>query len=335
MADRLRWGILGTGNIAKQFAAGVAGSERCALAGVGSRTAEAAQAFGEQFGVASCFADYEALLDCDDVDAVYVSLPNTMHRAWAEKALVAGKHVLCEKPFVVTAADAEAMFAAAEAADRVLIEAFMYRAHPQTAAVVAAVRRGDIGIPKLVRASFCYRSRQPAGNIRFDPQLAGGALMDVGCYCLDAAMLIADAAPTAAHAVGTIEGGIDTATAGVLDFAGPLSATFTCGLTTQADNCLHVCGDEGYLVVPLPWKPPVGAAGYMKSHATPPKQDGGGQRPPDEWVDVPDDRPLYGIEADAFAAVVQDGAEPFMPRAATLRLARLLEELRGQIGLKF
>ena len=333
MADLIRWGILGTGNIARQFAAGVAASSRGRLAAVGSRSATAARAFGERFGTSRSFAGYDELVGCDEVDAVYVALPNTLHRAWAERALAAGKHVLCEKPLAPSAADAEAMFAAADRAGRLLVEAFMYRAHPQTAAVLAAVRGGEIGVPKLVRASFCYRTRSTHSNIRFDSTLAGGALMDVGCYCLDAAMLVADAAPEVAHAVATVEDGVDTAASGVLQFSDGLAATFACGLTTQADNRLEICGDEDYLTVPVPWKPPPGGAHFVVSRSTPPKQEGGGTRPPDRRVDVPGDADVYAIEADAFAAAVLDGAGLFMPRHETLRLARLLERLRNQIGV--
>src|SRR5690606_34004733 len=138
----------------------------------------------ERFKIPRHHASYDALLADPEVDAVYVSLPNSLHHAWTIRALEAGKHVLCEKPFAATAAEAEAMFASADRAGRLVVEAFMYRSHPLTKAVVRRVREGAVGRLKLIRASFCFRVRQPGGNIRFSRSLAGGALMDIGCYCV-------------------------------------------------------------------------------------------------------------------------------------------------------
>ncbi|MEM8875029.1 MAG: Gfo/Idh/MocA family oxidoreductase [Planctomycetota bacterium] len=327
----LRFGILGTGNIAKQFAADVRKSERCRITAVGSRTQASADGFAEQFGPMNRHGNYDALLADDEVDTIYVSTPNTLHREWTEKALAAGKHVLCEKPLATSRADAEAMFAAAEAADRVLVEAFMYRAHPQTLQLQRALREGAIGNVKLVRASFCYRTRKIDGNVRFDSNLAGGALMDVGCYCINAAMMVAGTEPESWHAISRMhERGVDEQTTGVLKFSNGVVAEFSCALTTQANNTLHICGDEGWIEVPVPWKPPIGEAGFTIHRGTPPKQDGPVTRQTGpEWVDVPDDRPLYAIEADAFAATVLDGTEAFMPQGASLVLAGILEDMRS------
>src|SRR5690606_38140914 len=124
---------------------------------------------------------YEALLQDDTVDAIYLSLPNSMHHQWTIRALEAGKHVLCEKPFAMTHGQATEMFDAAEEHGRVLIEAFMYRCHPLTRAVKRALDAGEIGRLQIVRTSFCYKTRPIDGNVRFDPALGGGALMDTGC----------------------------------------------------------------------------------------------------------------------------------------------------------
>jgi D-xylose 1-dehydrogenase (NADP+, D-xylono-1,5-lactone-forming) len=328
---QLRWGVLGTGNIARQFATGVRQSRTGVLAAVGSRTVASATAFARQFGIVTAHATYDGLLADAAVDAVYVSLPNTLHHAWTIKALRAGKHVLCEKPLAVSAAEGEEMFDVARQAGRVLVEAFMYRSHPQTLAVIEAVRRGDIGTPRLVRTSFCYRTSKISGNIRFDAGLAGGALMDVGCYCLDFSRLIAGEEPVAAHAVGVKAHGVDVSVAGSLRFANDLTADFVCAMNTQSDNASLVCGDEGWIRIPVPWKPTAAGSGYTLERQTPPKQDQtAAGKPPLEHVKIAAEGDVYGIEADAFAAVV-DGGPPFVSPADSLGNLRLIGTLQAAL----
>ena len=343
----LRWGILGTGNIARQFAAGVNASRHGRLAAVGSRSSEKAEAFARVFGVPAAYGAYDDVLASRDVDAAYVSLPNTLHHAWAIAALRAGKHVLCEKPFAVTAEQSEEMFDAARSAGRVVMEAFMYRCHPQTLSALAAVRSGAIGDVKLIRTSFCYRTTRIADNVRFRPDLAGGALMDVGCYCLSFSRLFAGAEPTEARAAGRLhDTGVDELCTGYLRFgdaAGSPFASFACGMGVQADNTACVCGTEGYLEIPVPWKPPPGGARYTIARATPPLQDrkdgkgtqGSPPAPPRQTVEVEATGDLYGMEADDFAASVIDGTPVRVSREETLGNMHLLDDLRRQIGLGY
>ena len=331
---KLRWGILGTGNIAKQFAEGVRQSRTGQLAAVGSRSAQSAGGFAKTFDVPAAHPSYDALLADPSFDALYLSLPNTMHHEWAIKALRAGKHVLCEKPISVTAAEAREMFAVAKECGRVLIEAFMFRAHPQTLKAVELVRSGAIGNLKSIRTSFCYRVRKTDGNIRFDPSLAGGALMDVGCYCLSFSRLIAGDEPTQifGSAIRHVSG-VDEQTAALLAFPGGVSATFTVGMMTQADNAAYVCGDEGYLKIPVPWKPPAGGGQVIVCQSTPPKQDNPAARPvtPEPVVHaVGDDRNVYAVEADAFAACIFDGASPFVSESDSVGNMLAIEALRQQ-----
>ncbi|HEX8911207.1 MAG TPA: Gfo/Idh/MocA family oxidoreductase [Humisphaera sp.] len=339
MTDRLRWGILGTGNIARQFSAGVRASARGVLAAVGSRDVGKAQAFAEAHGIPAVAESYDALLSRDDVDAIYVSLPNSLHHQWTIAALAAGKHVLCEKPFAVSAAQAEQMFAAADRAGRVVMEAFMYRCHPQTIAVQRAVAAGAIGTPRLVRTSFCYRTTKVAGNVRFDPSLAGGALMDVGCYCLSFARLFLGE-PVAGHATGNLHPtGVDDLVSGTLRYAGGAVAHFGAGTGVQADNSAYVCGDEGYIQVPVPWKPPAGGGEYVVGRSAPPKQDFAAGKapppPPREVVTVDAAGDVYGLEADDFAASVLDGKPMTVTREETLSVATWLERFRKEIGLGY
>lgn len=337
MANTLRWGILGTGNIARQFAAGLASSTRTAVQAVASRTADTASAFAQAHRVPTAYGAYDQLLRDRAVDAVYVSLPNSMHHEWTVAALRAGKHVLCEKPVASNAAQAEEMFDAAQRSGRVLMEAFMYRSHPLTHAVLGAVRGGEIGQLKLVRTSFCFRTTKVEGNIRFDASLAGGALMDIGCYCLSLSRLVAGAEPLTAHAVGTLHAsGVDESAAGVLTFPGGVVAAFTCGMTVQADNTAYVCGTEGYVEVPVPWKPPRENAEYRIVRGTPPKMDGPARDgpPPRDVRTVTAGKELYALEADDFAAAVHDGAPPRVSREDSVGNMRLLDELRRQLGVR-
>ena len=332
MAEQgFRWGVLGTGNIARQFCGDLRSLPGHELTAVASRDAGRAAAFCRDFG-GEAVGGYDALLGRDDLDGVYVSLPNAMHEEWAVKLLDAGHAVLCEKPLATDADAAGRMFAAADRAGRPLVEAFMYRCHPQTKAVVEAVRGGAIGELRSIRAGFCYRTTKTDGNVRFDPALAGGALMDVGCYCLDAAALLADSPVTTIHAVRrTHDRGVDVAASGVVGFENGVQATFACAMDTPADNALVACGTGGYLTVAVPWKPR-GDAGYTVHRGTPPRQDlEPGQKavaPPPQFTATPADLPLYALEADAFARHVRGEKEAFMPHEDSSNLARMLDQAR-------
>lgn len=334
MADQaFRFGILGTGNIARQFAEGVRGSARCAVAAVGSRRIDTAQRFARDYGVANVYGSYDALLNDSDIDAVYVSLPNSMHHEWTIKALRAGKHVLCEKPIACGEAEAREMFDTARQQGRLLVEAFMYRSHTQTRAVLDELERDTIGRVKLIRASFCYSTKKIGGNVRFSPELAGGALMDIGCYCVDLARLITGADPVSVRCIGRRHvTGVDEYVCGTLGYDNGVLASFCCGMTVQTDNAALICGDGGYIRVPVPWKPPVEGASFEVQTMPPPRQDGGlTQQSGKRVVAVPASGPLYGTEADDFALAVLTGRAPAMPEADSLSNMRVLDALRRMI----
>lgn len=335
--NKLRWGIMGTGNIAAQFAAGVASSKRSVIAAVGSRAPHTAQAFGKRFAIQRCHGNYEALLADDQVDAIYLSLPNALHCQWTIRALESGKHVLCEKPLASNLAQAVLMFDAADRMGRVLVEAFMYRAHPLTQAYMKEIRQGAIGELRLLRCSFNYCTRRVEGNVRFSPDLHGGSLMDIGTYCTSLAILAADGAmPTTVRAAGhKHDTGVDDQAAGVLMFDSGMIASFTCGMTAHSNNAAYFCGTDGLIEVPWPWKPPEPVSQYSLRTMTAPRQDQAPTSPTQVTREVSIEVPLYGHEADAFADVVFDGAQPFMPREHSLTNQRLLDELRKQVGLGF
>ena len=178
---RLRIGVLGAAKIARLFVEAVRPSNKVAIVAVASRDTERATAFARDMGIAHVHASYDALLADPDVDAVYVPLPNSHHAQWSIRAVNAGKHVLCEKPLAATAVEARAMFAAAAKNGVYLVEAYPYRAQPQTIKLRELLASGAIGRLQLIQASFGFPLTD-ALNIRMDPALAGGALMDAGSY---------------------------------------------------------------------------------------------------------------------------------------------------------
>ncbi|NQT14415.1 MAG: Gfo/Idh/MocA family oxidoreductase [Planctomycetes bacterium] len=321
MSNPLGWGILGTGNIARKFAAQLPESSQAKLVAAGSRSADSAGRFVEEFAGKAC-AGYDRLLADPDVEAVYVSLPNALHREWTIRALEAGKHVLCEKPLAVTAAEAEEMFAAAERCERVLVEAFMYRCHPAVVRLIETVRSGGIGQLKLIRTHFTFNRPEPADDVRYQPQLAGGSLMDVGCYCINLARALAGGEPTAVHAACHLHpSGVDDYAAGTLDFDGRLLAAFTCGMTVEADRTTYACGSEGYIAIDTPW--------FSDGTFTLVRND---ER---ETIRAEAAIAPYALEAEAFARAVRDGAAPWITKTDTLGNLRVLDALRRQIGLPF
>jgi predicted dehydrogenase len=321
MSTPVAWGILGTGNIARKFAAQLPETSRAELAAVGSRSADSARRFVEEFA-GKAHAGYDRLLADPNVEAVYVSLPNALHREWTIRALEAGKHVLCEKPLAATAVDAEEMFAAAKLNGRLLVEAFMYRCHPAVARLIETVRSGAVGQLKLIRTHFTFNRPEPADDVRYQPQLAGGSLMDVGCYCINLARALAGSEPTAVQAVAHLHpSGVDDYAAGTLDFDGRLLAAFTCGMTVEADRTTYVCGSEGYASIDTPW--------FSDGTFTLVRE---GKR---ETIRAEAPMAPYALEAEAFARAVRDGVDPWITKADTLGNLRVLDALRRQIGLPF
>ena len=189
MNGAVRWGFLSTAHINDRLLSGAADSDRVDVIAVASRDAARAEAYARERGMERAYGTYEELLADPDVEAVYISLPNSLHVEWSIRALKAGKHVLCEKPLSRRAEDVERAFDAADRADRLLMEAFMYRHNPQTAKLVELVSGGAVGRLRLVRAAFSFRLAD-ADNVRLNASLDGGGLMDVGCYCVSGLRLL-------------------------------------------------------------------------------------------------------------------------------------------------
>jgi predicted dehydrogenase len=262
---KLRWGVLSTANIGRAAvnpAIQAAGNSR--LVAVASRDEERARGFAAKADIPRHYGSYDDLLEDEGVDAVYIPLPNSMHREWTIRAAERGKHVLCEKPLALTAAECRDMAAAARAAGVQLMEAFMYRFHPRTEAILERVRAGEVGEVRSIRSTFTFRLSR-ADNIRLDPDLGGGALMDVGCYCVNASRTVAGAEPVEAQALATWTArGVDAELAGMLRFDTGLVAHFDCALTLERRETLEIGGTDATLLVPSAFLPGTADAPYQE-----------------------------------------------------------------------
>ncbi|QYM79523.1 aldo/keto reductase [Horticoccus luteus] len=337
MKTSLQWGILSTGRIAGIFARGVAHSQSGQLAAVGSRSLPAAKKFAQEFGVARAHGSYEALLADPGVEAVYIATPHPLHVEWIVRAAEAGKHVLCEKPLGLNYAEAMVAEAACRAHGVVLMEAFMYRCHPQTAKVVELVRSGAIGAVHAVQATFSFDAGFNAEHRLWSNALGGGGMLDVGCYPVSFARLIAGAAagqaflnPVQVSGAAQLhpETGVDLYAAGTMKFATGFIAQVAAGISLGQDSSARIYGREGWIHVPSPWIPPSeGEVGKIFVHK------GGAV----EEIAVATPEHLYGLEADAFAAALARGAQdvPQMSVADTLGNLAALDAWREAAGLVY
>jgi predicted dehydrogenase len=248
--EPIRWGLMGTSRINEKLLRGARLTDTAAVVAVGSRSAAAGQAYAAANGIEKVHVTYEALLADPDIDAVYIPLPNSLHHSWTMQAIAAGKHVLCEKPYTRHPAEVDEAWDAAEAAGVVLMEAFMWRHTPQAARLVELA--GQIGELVHVRSTFSHRLEDDR-DIRLSPELEGGSLMDVGCYCVSGSRLIAGEEPDIVFGqqVTTAEG-VDRRFTGYLHFPSGLVATFHSGFDSFSES-LEVTGRAGTVLLPDPW----------------------------------------------------------------------------------
>ncbi len=315
MTERLRVGLLSTAKINDAILTGARESAGAEVIAVASRDRERAEAYAAEKGIPRAHGSYEALLEDDDVEAVYVPLPNSMHLPWSERALEAGKHVLCEKPLSPRAADVEAAFDAAERAGRILMEGFMWRYHPATDKVVALVRDGAIGRLRVVRAAFAFQLDPGADNVRWSAELEGGALMDVGCYCVSALRLLAGEPERVTAEMVEGGDGVDARFAGLLRFGGDVLGTFDCAFDVPRRAGLEIVGETGTIVSLDPWHGGEPIVRILR-----------------EGTDEPEEVPVqaanpYAGELDDLARAVREGGEPRLGRADAVGQARAIEAL--------
>jgi xylose dehydrogenase (NAD/NADP) len=248
----VKWGIISTAHINRLLIPGAKASPEVDLVGVASRDQSRADEYARQWGIERAYGSYEALLTDPEIEAVYISLPNNLHVEWSMRALEAGKHVLCEKPLSRNPDDVDAAYDAAKRAGRLLSEAFMYRHNPQTTRLRQLVEEGAIGELRLVRAAFSY-GLYDESNIRLRPELDGGALMDVGCYCVSGSRLLAGEPETVYGHARIGPSGTDWVFGGTLRFPRDVIGLVDCGTALVERDELEAIGSEGSLFVDDPW----------------------------------------------------------------------------------
>ena len=324
----LRWGILSTAHIARtKVIPGIRGAENCEVVAIASRDPGLAKTVAGQLGIPVAHGSYEALLADPAVDAVYIPLPNHMHAEWTIAAARAGKHVLCEKPLAMGVAEAEQMIEACERAGVALMEAFMYRHHPSWMAVSELVASGRLGEVVGVQSWFSYFNDDPA-NIRNIFDAGGGALYDIGCYCVNLSRLLFDAEPD--RVTGAIvrdpTSRTDTHVAGILCFGARL-ATFTASTRAEGDQRVHIYGTRGRISIDIPFNIPPDRPTHVRVTA-------GGDPAVAPRVETLTFAPAdpYTAEAERFAEAVLAGRPVPVPPSDAVANLRVIEAIFAAAG---
>jgi len=328
MADLVRWGILGTANIAaSQFIPAIRASRRGVLEAVAARDVQRAEVYAREQGIRRVVPDYATLIADPDVDAVYIPLPNSLHAEWTVAAARAGKHVLCEKPLASDAPEAAAAVSECERAGIVHVESFVYRFHPQTLRIAAWLREGAIGEIRNAHAAFHFSLSGPrrTTDIRMSTELAGGALMDVGCYPISWLRFLFGEEPAAATAQGVFApgGGVDTHVVGMLHFSGGRAGTFSCSFDSNTTLLTRIVGTAGEIVVAQPYHPRGQGATLTLQRAG---------RPAEEFHDAKDE-PAFLAAVEHFHDCVLDGVKPLLTsRDAIGNMAAIDAVRRSALG---
>ncbi|MGA9160154.1 MAG: Gfo/Idh/MocA family oxidoreductase [Actinomycetota bacterium] len=319
----VRWGVLSTARIGvDKVIPATQRAARCEVVAIASREMGRAESAASALGIERAYGSYDDLLADPEIDAVYNPLPNDLHAPWTIAAAEAGKHVLCEKPLAMNAAEAERMIAACEAAGVLLMEAFMYRLHPTWEAVRELVASGRIGELRAIQSWFSYLNDDPT-DIRNIPASGGGALYDIGCYPVNLSRMLFGAEPM--RILGSVTRdpvmGIDVLTSAILDFPAGV-ASFTCSTRAEPDQRVNVYGTSGRISVEIPFNvpPDLPTRVFVTAGGDPPVR-------PDTEVLTFEPADEYAIQAERFAASVLDGVPvPILPSDAVANL-RVIEEL--------
>lgn len=292
------------------------------LIAVASRDPERAKSYAQQHGIPCSCAGYESLLEDEELDAVYIALPNALHGEWIRAALEAGKHVLCEKPLTPTSAEAAELFDLASSRGLVLAEAFMYRHHPKTLRVRDMLREGLIGELQTIRCSFSFRVVDPKRDIRYSAELAGGALRDVGCYCVSYSTFAADAEPDDVYGYAPhAQADVDERFYATLAFSAGAVAQFDCGLNSPLNLGATLLGSDGVIHVPMPWYAHLDPLSVYLHKG-------------DDVTEIPTPgENAYLLEIEDLAATIRGEREQLIAPAETVRNLRVIERLRESAGL--
>ena len=324
---KVRWGILSTADIGmKKVTPAIQRADNADVVAIASRDHARAAAAAAELSIPKAYDTYEALLAADDIDAVYIPLPNDLHAEWTTKAAAAGKHILCEKPLALSAAQAEAMAATCREAGVKLAEAFMYRHHPSWIEAVRLVRTGAIGDLQAVQSWFSYYNDDPT-NIRNRLENGGGAIMDIGCYNINLSRMLFDAEPEQISASVRRDPvmGIDIVSSAVLTFAGGGQSTFTC--TTRAEDYqrVHIVGTEGRIEIEVPFNiPPDRETRIFVTSGGEPPTDPATQTITFPAVDQ------YTIQAERFGDAILNDVDYPVPIEDAINNMQVIEAILGQ-----
>jgi len=262
--SKVRWGILGTARINRRLIPAIQKAPSGELHAIASRSLAKAQEAASAAGIPRAIGSYEALLSDRNIDAVYMPLPNTMHAEWTRRAAEAGKHVLCEKPLATTATEAAEVVAFCRSKKIVLLEGYMWPHHPRTTRVRQIIDAGVIGPVKLVRGCFTFPMRPlDPTNIRLKADMAGGALLDVGCYPVYGIRWAFGAEPVRVRAAARFEYGVDVEMSGILEFSDGRIGSFDCGFTLPFRTTVEIVGTEGTITIPRMWTPDVAKVSFI------------------------------------------------------------------------
>ena len=328
----VHWGVLGAARIARNHVLhAIRDAELCELAAVASRDRARAAAIASEFGIERVHGSYEALLADPRIDAVYLPLPNDLHARWIRAAADAGKHVLCEKPLALDAAEAEAVRVYCEERGVLLMEAFMYRFHPAWAEVHRLLEEGAIGRLTDLEIWFAFRSQQAVSDYRMTMARGGGALLDVGCYAVNLSRWLLGDDPATVQAAARLDarGEVDLTFSAILDYGGS-RCTFTASMEQEPDHRVRLHGSDGWLSVADPFNCPA-------DHRTMITIGSGGDAHPHHsslrTVEVAAAN-QYGLQATAFARAIVGGTPAPLPPADAVANMRLIGRLFAAAGLE-
>jgi predicted dehydrogenase len=322
--DSMRWGILGTGRIGHEFAVGLRDTPGAEILAVGSRTEDSAREFAASFGIPRNYSGYAELVSDPDVDVVYVATPHPLHAENVSLCLEAGKHVLCEKPMTVNAAQAERLIALAREKDLFLMAGMWTRFFPLMERVRNLISTGAIGEPRLLHVDFGFRAPFDPLQRLFNPDLGGGALLDVGVYCISLSSMVFGSPERVTGLAHLGETGVDEQSAAILEHGDGRITTFSIAIRTATPQEATIAGTEGWIAIhPEWWKPDT------LTLSRPGRED--------ESIEAPFKGNGFPHEAAEVIRCIGSGAREskVMPLRETLRIARTMDELRRQWGLEY
>jgi xylose dehydrogenase (NAD/NADP) len=313
---KVRWGILGVAKINERLVPAFRGAANAELRAIASRSLEKAQAAAARDGIPIAYSSYEQLLDDAKIDAIYNPLPNSLHAEWTMKAAERGKHVLCEKPLASDAVEAERVVDFCRQRQVRLMEGFMWPHHPRTHRLRELLNSGGIGQVRRVTGAFTFLLDLEPNNIRLQPDLAGGSVMDVGCYPVYGARWVFGAEPTRVYATAEWQHGVDVGMNGLLEFSDGRTAHFDCGFTLPFRGHLEIVGSEGTVRLPEMWLPSRRAVFEVLRE----------NRPAAEVAVEGEDQIVHMIQN--FSQAVLDGREPAPGPEQAIATLRVLDALR-------